>query len=180
MKLFANGKEVLNHNTLGKNYLLNTAEDIETTGQNRVGQTLAKLTPIDEINVEDDVYTFTINIYSSSSSGTLYIGNNPNWKVYKSVKLQQGMNNITFTAKLQVDFKGLVVTVDNCNASKLTVSNARLNQGSIAYDWAPAPEDFKTLKAKVDQLTKNQNGGIRQPANPIVSMFCVPSELEVA
>lgn len=159
MRLFANGKEVLNRNILGRNYLLDTAGNIETAGQNRVGQTLARLTPIDEINVEDDVYTFAIDVYSSSSSGTLFIGNYPSWIIYKQVNLQQGMNKIKFTSKLQSDFKGLVVTLDNCNASKLIISNIRLNKGSITYDWAPAPEDFETLKAKVDQLTKNQNGG---------------------
>lgn len=45
------------------------------------------------------------------------------------------------------------------------VQNLKIEHGSIATQWSPAPEDlvlksdFDALKAKVDSLTKSQNGG---------------------
>lgn len=50
----------------------------------------------------------------------------------------------------------------------ITTKNLKVEKGATATLWTPAPQDlglvlqsdFDALKAKVDQLTKNQNGGV--------------------
>ena len=56
--------------------------------------------------------------------------------------------------------------------TSVQIKEEKLERGSKATQWMPAISDL---------MLKNQNGGVRQPANPLVSMLYVPSfEMEVA
>lgn len=56
-------------------------------------------------------------------------------------------------------------TAGKTAGNTIHVKDLKLERGSIATDWSPAPEDlvlkseFDSLKAKVDSLTKSINGG---------------------
>lgn len=55
---------------------------------------------------------------------------------------------------------------------QIQLAGFKLEHGSIATPWMPAIADL---------MLKNQNGGVRRPANPLISMPCVPSlEMGVA
>lgn len=165
MSIYFDKRRVLTDadNLSGRNYLLNTSNPISLTGENRIGQvagTFASTT-----NDLSSLYTFSIEMLSDSTSGRVYIGNQPHWYVYHYFDLQKGLNRISFSTHLQTDFKGLLFSIDNSTA-KFTIQNVRLNKGSVAADWSPAPEDlvlksdFDALKAQVDSLTKSKNGGV--------------------
>lgn len=61
------------------------------------------------------------------------------------------------------------------------IQNVKVERGSIATQWSPAPEDlvlkseFDSLKEKVDSLTKSINGGVKPSYR-----LCVTSLKEVA
>lgn len=50
------------------------------------------------------------------------------------------------------------------------------------FNWSKElafKSDIDALQRQINDL-KNQNGGVQRPANPLVSMLCIPSEMEVA
>lgn len=77
------------------------------------------------------------------------------------------------------DNGGLWYSVQSANDTSMTanadmhfkVKEVKLEFGNIATPWMPSLSDL---------VFKNQNGGVWQPANPLVSMLYVPSEMEVA
>lgn len=56
--------------------------------------------------------------------------------------------------------------VECMNEASWLVSSYKVETGTVRTDWTPAIQDltmksnFEMLKSKVDQLTKNQNGGV--------------------
>lgn len=73
-------------------------------------------------------------------------------------------------------------TAGKTGGNTIHVKDLKLERGSIATAWSPAPEDvvlksdFDSLKAKIDSLTKSINGGV---AAHLQTSYA-PLEMEVA
>jgi len=142
----------------GRNYVLNSNEKIAVTGTNVVGEMVNNwsLSP-DIINITSGS-TVTISydmLVTNADTGKGYLGMSSPWTVLLStIAYKSGMNHISSTLKLPHAFvtgETLHMSIDNTKASYV-VSNLKLEQGSIATDWTPAPEDVQTdIKNALDK-----------------------------
>jgi hypothetical protein len=157
MQLFGEGHKFVTDadHIAGRNYLLNTSQPISAKGENRVGQVIAVFYPAKDL--KNQLATFKIEVLADKDGGTMFVGNNPTWIVYKSQGIKKGLNIVEFTATLASDFGQLTITLDNSSAN-LTLTNATLNLGTVAKEWQPAFEDYAmkadldALKTEIDQL----------------------------
>lgn len=148
MQLFGNGHKFVTDadHIPGRNYLLNTSQPISVEGENRVGQKAATFYPAKDL--KNQLVTFKIEVLADKDGGTMYVGNNPSWIVYKFQGIKKGLNIVEFTGTLASDFGTFVISIDNSSAN-LTLTNATLNLGTAAEEWQPAIEDY-AMKSDLD------------------------------
>lgn len=161
MQLFGDGHKFVTDadHIPGRNYLLNTSQPISVKGENRTAQTLATFYTAKDL--KNQLVTFKIEVLADKDGGTLFVGSNPSWVLYKYQEIKKGLNIVEFTGTLASNFGEPVITIDNSSAN-LTLTNATLNLGTVAKEWQPAFEDYAmksdldALKAEIDQLKQNK------------------------
>lgn len=91
-------------------------------------------------------YAFSINIEELSANGVvnLCVGSSVEgsiWDNYGMVNISSiGRHSISFTTKAN-ETKVRLYIASNSKGTKAKLTNAKLEEGSIATDWSPAPED---------------------------------------
>lgn len=165
MQLFGGGHKFVTDadHIPGRNYLLNTSQALSAKAIDRLGFILGKYQFSSSLDFNTK-YIFRAILYSDKDGGTLYCGSTPNWSVYHYQNVKKGANIISFPSQILQKNDGILFTLDHCTA-QVSLTEATLNEGTILKEWQPAPEDYamksdlELLKAKIDLLTKNQNGG---------------------
>lgn len=91
-------------------------------------------------------YAFSINIEELSANGVvnLCVGSSVEgsiWDNYGMINISSiGRRSISFTTKAN-ETKVRLYIASNAKGTKAKLTNAKLEEGSIATDWSPAPED---------------------------------------
>ena len=165
----------------GRNLLIGTATPMSITGNNIVNQAANTYYLVGGISFyslrQKYGSTFTLSFdWSTVDTANAYAGtmqqqfNGPNWLgeglVYISSSNTSG--HVTETFSLDNNSanvaNGFRFRLDNVpTTSTITVSNMKLERGSIATDWTPAPEDkadaplVSTLQTQVDNSAVGTN-----------------------
>lgn len=151
-KVFSNGKQIY-----GRNLLTGTGQPIIITGTNTVNQWKYNYSLVNGYNVSSlalafgtqFTLSFDWSVSGSSPSGTFKIQwNNDPWVWLGSPMFTVSSSNISghfsSTNSLSTDSKNIATMLgfrlDNF-VGTLTISNFKLEKGSVATPWTPAPED---------------------------------------
>ncbi|WP_246578960.1 phage tail spike protein [Clostridium algidicarnis] len=146
----------------GRNLILDSAIEWKSSGREYI--TTFDLAPIFELHGLDKRYSLSMDIKTTSMQGltTVVYMQNGNGTKYSFVDIQVGVG----TEYRRIKFEGIKPTLINDKESKAMLSfyggygtgnfpvvkNIKLELGTKATDWTPAPED--TIKKIEDSKTK--------------------------
>lgn len=170
----------------GRNYALNTATP-KTINPSNSWQSLFTTNFSENLNGEDVVFSFDLSVQGVTDTGVVYIQTekdiNPayfpltnnlyqiagphydGWKIPLSNLVQNTPTRFSykFTVPEWVDLTksdiyNFIISADKTTGASVTISKVKVEKGTVATDWTPAPED----KVNVSDM--------RKPANQVASI----------
>lgn len=149
-KVFSNGRQVY-----GRNLLTGTGNNLTITGTNTANQWNYNYSLVNGYNISSLASAFgtqfTVSfdwlVSGSSPSGTFKIQwNNDPWQVTPAITVSSSNTSgyISKTISVSTDSRNVATLLgfrlDNF-VGTLTISNLKLEEGTTATPWTPAPED---------------------------------------
>ena len=165
--IYFNGTKLLNESDKQPNWNLLTE-----TSQDFQNVTIPKNTYFTYITMKDFKFPVTLSVYIKNPTNyylIVHMSNHGNDQ--SSNRIEPHSEGKIIVSNTAMSDSYYVVTnqdgsqVNTHDEISFQAKELKLERGSVATDWMPAIQDltmksdFDTLKAKVDQLTKNQNGG---------------------